>query len=80
MSRQIALGYGTPSPAVLENRIHALESKVIILTEAVVRLAHALENGPLAVPADEPADRAARPAHELLFETRHHAESTASVG
>lgn len=75
MTRQIALGYGAPSRADLENRIHALEVKLISLTEAVTLLARALENGP-----PTGADRAtavataSRQANELLIEHRHNGE------
>lgn len=63
MTRQIALGYGAPSPADLENRIHALEVKLINLTEAVTLLAGALEQngrsgGADDRPDDEPDDQA----------------------
>jgi hypothetical protein len=87
MTRQIALGYGAPSRADLENRIHALEVKVISLTEAVTLLAHALENNPPAAGAEDDADdagdtalaKAARQAHELVL-TRHHDGETTTSG
>jgi hypothetical protein len=80
MTRQIALGYGAPSRADLENRIHALEVKVISLTKAVTLLAQALENGPPAGAGDaagegrgddEAAAKAARQVHELLLAPLH---------
>lgn len=81
MTRQIALGYGAPSRADLENRIHALEVKVISLTHAVTLLARALEtraleNGPPAGAAgDAELAKAARQARELV-RTRHHNGAT----
>jgi hypothetical protein len=77
MTRQIALGYGAPSRADLENRIHALEVKVISLTEAVTLVAHALENGPRAgAGRGEAVAKAARQAQELLIKHHHNAETT----
>ena len=81
MTRQIALGYGAPSRADLENRIHALEVKLISLTEAVTVLARALENGPPAggCGGDAAAGaNAARQAHELLLTRHHNVEETES--
>jgi hypothetical protein len=77
MTRQIALGYGAPSRADLENRIHALEVKVISLTEAVTLVVQALENGPrTGAGRGEAMAKAARQAHELLIERQHKAETT----
>lgn len=78
MTRQIAFGYGAPSPADLENRIHVLETQVTTLTEAIVLLARALEHGPPAGAADETVARAARHAHEILVESRHAPEPRTS--
>ncbi|HZB33284.1 MAG TPA: hypothetical protein VE465_24210 [Streptosporangiaceae bacterium] len=81
MTRQIALGYGAPSRADLENRIHALEVKVVGLTEAVTLLARALEHGPSAgAGPDAAVANAARQAHELVIARRHSAETRTETG
>jgi hypothetical protein len=66
MTRQIALGYGLPSPADLEHRIHLLEARVAALTEAVTLLTQAYAEDPPAGPGGEGVATAARHAYELL--------------
>ncbi|MGI8332945.1 hypothetical protein ACRYCC_23585 [Actinomadura scrupuli] len=67
MTRQIAPGYGNPSGAALEERIHILESKVSAMAEAIEILAGGLEGTPMDGPADEGGSKAARLAHDVLI-------------
>ncbi|HEU5161046.1 MAG TPA: hypothetical protein VFU43_28875 [Streptosporangiaceae bacterium] len=70
MTRQIALGYGAPSPADLENRIRALETKVAALTKTVALLVSALEEDHSLAHVAEEIATPAREAHALLTEDR----------
>ena len=57
---------GTPTTAFPE-RVHLLEVRVAVLTEALETLARGLEDRPTAEPGGRPAADAARRAHELLL-------------
>ncbi len=70
MSRQIALRYCEPSPAVLEGRIRILEIKMAGLTETVALLVRALEDGPKAGLEEETIAAAAAKAGRKAHETR----------
>jgi len=53
--------------AALAERVHALEERLTVVTEAVRTLAHGLQDAPLAEPGGRPAAEAARRAYELLL-------------
>ncbi|HUZ37806.1 MAG TPA: hypothetical protein VMV17_15910 [Streptosporangiaceae bacterium] len=67
MTRQIGAHYQEPSGTGLEERVHHLEAKVTVLTDALRVLARGLEDGPLAEPGDRTVVSAARQAHEMLI-------------
>lgn len=68
MTRQIMTGYSPPTRAELEERISELETKVVVLAEAVTVLAQGLKTTPGADPGPEGVAHNARLAHELLME------------
>ena len=53
--------------AALAERVHALEERLTVVTEAVRTLAHGLQDAPMAEPGGRPAAEAARRAYELLL-------------
>ncbi len=53
--------------AAFEARVHALEDRVTLLTEALRVLAHGLEDLPAAEPKESRVADAARQAHDLLL-------------
>ena len=55
------------SVAALAERVHALEERLTVVTEAVRTLAHGLQDVPMAEPGGRPAADAARRAYELLL-------------
>ncbi|MBO2447957.1 hypothetical protein J4573_12710 [Actinomadura barringtoniae] len=67
MARQIMVGYGTVSNAALEQRLHVLEARVDVLTEALRLIAAGLEGTPFDEPDRQTCAVAARIARELLI-------------
>jgi hypothetical protein len=67
MARQIGAHFQEPSMIIMEMRLRRLEDQVATLATAVKVLAHSLEDGPLAGPAERPVREAARQAHDLLL-------------
>lgn len=67
MTRQIAGRYQEPPITALEERLHSVEARVEILTEALRALAHGLDDSPLAGPGERAVAAAARQAHDMLL-------------
>ena len=67
MNQKDRLASRQPSVALLEERVHHLESRVTTLADALRLLARGLEDGPMSEPGDRTLAEAARRAHDLLL-------------
>jgi hypothetical protein len=67
MNQEDRLAARRPSVALLEERVHRLESRVTTLADALRLLARGLEDGPMSEPGDRTPAEAARQAHDLLL-------------